>query len=108
MSSQQTEDLGPDLSIGVTVADLAAGRCFVGMSGGDTTFNDTPFFWSAHYDLAIRCAAYGKGWDRIQVMGNIENRDCAVRYFRGDKLLAIAAMGRDQAVLEGARNLAGS
>lgn len=78
------------------------------MLGEDATFNDTPFFWSAHYDLAIRYAGYGKGWDRIQVVGNIEDRDCAVRYFRGDKLLAIAAIGRDQAVLEGARTLAGS
>lgn len=59
-----------------------------------------PFFWSAHYDLTINYVGHAPSWDRIVVDGDLGARDAAVHYHRGDKLLAVATIGRDRYELE--------
>jgi NADPH-dependent 2,4-dienoyl-CoA reductase/sulfur reductase-like enzyme len=54
-----------------------------------------PFFWSQHYDAPINYVGHAEQWDAIEVDGDIDRRDCLVRYKRGGKVLAIAAIGRD-------------
>jgi len=62
-----------------------------------------PFFWSNHYDVAIGYTGHAERWDEIQIEGNIADQDCAVRYVRGGKTIAIATMGRDKENLEAER-----
>jgi 3-phenylpropionate/trans-cinnamate dioxygenase ferredoxin reductase subunit len=51
---------------------------------------------------------HASSWDRIEIDGSLEKLDAAVRYFRGDRLLALATVGRDveslrcEAMMEGA------
>lgn len=70
----------------------AAASAMLGEDGGLT---DPPFFWSNHYDLAIRYSGRGAGWDRVEIDGSPQARDCTARYYAGDRLVAAASIGRD-------------
>jgi 3-phenylpropionate/trans-cinnamate dioxygenase ferredoxin reductase subunit len=63
--------------------------------GDRERFDAVPFFWSAHYTLAINYAGHAARWDRIEIDGDVAAHDCTVRYRRGDKVLAVVTVGRD-------------
>jgi NADPH-dependent 2,4-dienoyl-CoA reductase/sulfur reductase-like enzyme/nitrite reductase/ring-hydroxylating ferredoxin subunit len=69
------------------------------MLGLRRTFLDTPFFWSAHYDMAIRYVGHAPAWDTIEIDGSLADRDCMVGYKKGGKIVAVAAIGRDRQAL---------
>jgi apoptosis-inducing factor 3 len=58
-------------------------------------FADVPFFWSQHYDLPINYIGHAEKWDKLEIEGDIEARDCLVRYRRDGKVLAVASIYRD-------------
>jgi apoptosis-inducing factor 3 len=68
--------------------------------GQRVRFDDVPFFWSNHYDVAIGYTGHAEKWDAIDVDGVIADQDCAVRYRLGGRTMAIATMGRDRENLE--------
>ena len=51
-------------------------------------------FWSDQFDQSLEYVGYAAEWDSIAVEGSLRDRDFIVRYMRGGKLLAAAAMGR--------------
>jgi apoptosis-inducing factor 3 len=63
-------------------------------------FDAVPFFWSQHYDVPINYVGHAEKWDAIDVDGDINARDCAVRFLRGSKTLAVATIYRDRQSLE--------
>jgi NADPH-dependent 2,4-dienoyl-CoA reductase/sulfur reductase-like enzyme/nitrite reductase/ring-hydroxylating ferredoxin subunit len=65
------------------------------MLGERQRFTEVPFFWSQHYDVPINYVGHAEKWDDLVVEGDIEARDCLVRYRRGGKLLAVASIYRD-------------
>jgi 3-phenylpropionate/trans-cinnamate dioxygenase ferredoxin reductase subunit len=75
----------------------AAARAILGHG---ERFDAVPFFWSAHYSLAINYAGHAERWDRIEIDGDVAAHDCTVRYRRGDKVLAVVTVGRDQQSLQ--------
>jgi NADPH-dependent 2,4-dienoyl-CoA reductase/sulfur reductase-like enzyme len=52
------------------------------MLGQGQRFSDVPFFWSQHYDVPINYIGHAEKWDDLDIEGNIESRDCVVRYRR--------------------------
>jgi NADPH-dependent 2,4-dienoyl-CoA reductase/sulfur reductase-like enzyme/nitrite reductase/ring-hydroxylating ferredoxin subunit len=70
------------------------------MLGRRERFNAVPFFWSRHYDLAIKYIGHAERWDEVFIDGSLEARDCSIEYWRGGRALAIATIGRDRANLE--------
>jgi apoptosis-inducing factor 3 len=58
-------------------------------------FSDIPFFWSQHYDVPINYIGHAEKWDTLEIEGDIQARDCLVRYRRSGKVLAIASIFRD-------------
>ena len=66
------------------------------MLGANEAFDHVPFFWSAHYDVSINYVGHAERWDRIDVDGEAAARDVSVRLMRGDRLLALATIFRDQ------------
>lgn len=58
-------------------------------------FAAVPFFWSRHYDTTINYVGHAEHWDRIDVEGDPAAHDCMVTYWRNDKRLAVATVGRD-------------
>jgi NADPH-dependent 2,4-dienoyl-CoA reductase/sulfur reductase-like enzyme/nitrite reductase/ring-hydroxylating ferredoxin subunit len=75
------------------------------MLGAEEKFDDVPFFWSAHYDVSVNYVGHGAGWDRSELTGSPDDKDCAVRYFKGDQLVAVATIYRDQESLQAAVTL---
>ncbi|HTM19912.1 MAG TPA: FAD-dependent oxidoreductase [Kofleriaceae bacterium] len=70
--------------------------------GQQRPFRDVPFFWSMHHDLRISYVGHASAWDRIDVRGD---RECLAAYRRGDRILAVATIGRDHASLQAERLL---
>lgn len=68
--------------------------------GSDEGFAAVPFFWSAHYDVTISYVGHAEHWDRTAIDGDPAQRDCVVRYFAGEKELAVATIFRDRESLE--------
>jgi uncharacterized protein YlxP (DUF503 family) len=70
------------------------------IAGNKTPFTDVPFFWSQHYDVAINYVGHADRWDAMELDGSLERRDCAVRYKRGGRVLAVATVSRDRVSME--------
>lgn len=67
--------------------------------GDDAPFTDAPFFWTAHYDKAVRYSGHAEAFDKTEVEGVLEGDDALVRFRKDGKLLALATLGRDRASL---------
>jgi apoptosis-inducing factor 3 len=66
------------------------------MLGHTQRFDAVPFFWSQHYDVAIQYVGHAEQWDRIEIDGDPDARDCRARYASAGKLLATVTIGRDR------------
>ena len=60
-----------------------------------SSFAAVPFFWSQHYDVSIAYVGHAGAWDKIELNGDMHSRDCAVRYQRDGRVLALATIFRD-------------
>jgi 3-phenylpropionate/trans-cinnamate dioxygenase ferredoxin reductase subunit len=63
--------------------------------GRQRPFTAVPFFWSQHFDTSINYVGHAEHWDHIEIDGDPTDRDCMVTYWRKDKRLAVATVGRD-------------
>ncbi len=63
--------------------------------GAREPFGDAPFFWSQHYDAAIAYVGHAPDWDRAELDGDPAELDCAVRFLKDGKALAVATIFRD-------------
>ena len=74
--------------------------------GGSEPFDDVPFFWSAHYDLALNYVGHARKWDEARIDGSPEARDCRVQLVSGGRVRAVVTLGRDRQSLEAEVSLA--
>ena len=63
--------------------------------GGREQFVAPPFFWSNHFDLAIRYVGHGSKDDRATVSGDLKAKDASVIFGSEGKVTAVASIGRD-------------
>jgi hypothetical protein len=70
------------------------------MLGKKEKFETVPFFWSNHYSTAITYVGHAERWDEILVDGSVDDGDFVVGYRLGEKILAVAASGREKTSLE--------
>ncbi len=68
--------------------------------GRGEPFDAVPFFWSQHYDIAIRYVGHAERWDRVQVDGSLDKQDATVSFFKNDRRVAVATISRDRASLQ--------
>jgi NADPH-dependent 2,4-dienoyl-CoA reductase/sulfur reductase-like enzyme/nitrite reductase/ring-hydroxylating ferredoxin subunit len=68
-----------------------AARC---MLGSEEVYRGVPFFWSTQYDTVIRFAGYTPRVRRVAYVGEPEGGDFLAGYFRRNKLVAVAGIGR--------------
>ncbi len=68
--------------------------------GARETFVVPPFFWSNHFDLHIHYVGHGSGDDHSNVSGDLKAKDASVIFRSGDKLTAVASIGRDRENLQ--------
>jgi len=65
------------------------------MLGAREKFTTVPFFWSQHYDVPINYVGHAEHWDEIAVEGDVQAKDCLLRFKRGGRTLAVASIYRD-------------
>src|SRR5437870_8770335 len=63
--------------------------------GAREQFLAPPFFWSNHFDLAIRYVGHGSRDDRATVSGDLKAKDASVIFGSEGKVTAVASIGRD-------------
>jgi NADPH-dependent 2,4-dienoyl-CoA reductase/sulfur reductase-like enzyme/nitrite reductase/ring-hydroxylating ferredoxin subunit len=63
--------------------------------GARERFTIPPFFWSNHFDLHIHYVGHGSGGDDASVSGDLKAKHGSVLFRSGDKLNAVASVGRD-------------
>ncbi len=63
-------------------------------------FDAVPFFWTEQYDFGLGYVGHAERWDKAEIKGSLERRDCTITYQRAGKKLAVATVHRD---LEGLR-----
>jgi apoptosis-inducing factor 3 len=68
--------------------------------GKGERFGTIPFFRTEQYDFGIAYVGHAERWDKIEIDGSIEARDCTIGYWPAEKRLAVAVVHRD---LEGLR-----
>ncbi len=77
------------------VAERQGQTAALNMLGAHEKFDAVPFFWSQHYDVPINYVGHADKWDDLTIDGDIASKDCAVRYKRGGRTLAVASIYRD-------------
>lgn len=77
------------------VAQRQGQTAALNMLGLEQPFDAVPFFWSQHYDVPINYVGHAPAWDELDIDGDIAARDCALRYKRGGRVLAVATIYRD-------------
>jgi apoptosis-inducing factor 3 len=65
------------------------------MLGYREKFTAVPFFWSQHYDVPINYVGHAETWDDLTIEGDIQAKDCLLRYKRNGRVLAVASIFRD-------------
>jgi 3-phenylpropionate/trans-cinnamate dioxygenase ferredoxin reductase subunit len=75
----------------------AAARSMLGIGG---PFRQAPFFWSQHYDVTISYVGSASQWDSCRMQGDLKKRDAHAVYSKGDKVVAVATVGRDRLSLQ--------
>jgi NADPH-dependent 2,4-dienoyl-CoA reductase/sulfur reductase-like enzyme len=75
------------------------------MLGRQERFDAVPFFWSVHFDVQILYVGHAEKWDKIEINGQVEAKDCRVTYLRDGHVLAVATIGRDLEALRAEEEL---
>lgn len=69
------------------------------MLGRREAFTAAPFFWSQHYETAIRYVGHAENYDDIPIDGDVAAKDFTATFYRGSKTLAVITVGRDKEAL---------
>jgi NADPH-dependent 2,4-dienoyl-CoA reductase/sulfur reductase-like enzyme/nitrite reductase/ring-hydroxylating ferredoxin subunit len=77
------------------------------MLGARERFDQVPFFWSQHYDIAINYVGHAERWDKIDIDGDVRKKDCKVTYQRDGKTMAVVTIFRDLESLEAEAKMEG-
>ena len=83
---------------GQTIADVLAGV-------PEAAVDPVPYFWSGQYDLKLRYSGHSTAFDRTLVVGDLDALEASVFYLEGDRVRAVASVGRDVENLQADRAL---
>ena len=77
------------------VAERQGQTAALNMLGQRKPFVDVPFFWSQHYDIPINYVGHAESWDEITIDGDIQGKDCLLRFKKNGRVRAVASIFRD-------------
>lgn len=62
------------------------------ITGGVVAYDPIPWFWSDQYDVKLQIAGLLDGYERTETEGDVAAGRFCVRYFAGDRLLAVCSV----------------
>jgi NADPH-dependent 2,4-dienoyl-CoA reductase/sulfur reductase-like enzyme/nitrite reductase/ring-hydroxylating ferredoxin subunit len=65
------------------------------MLGRRERFDAVPFFWTEQYDFGLAYVGHAERFDKLEIDGSLDERNCTITYQRDGKLLAEAFVHRD-------------
>eukprot|EP00919_Chromeraceae_sp_WS-2016_P017923 GHVR01042575.1.p1 GENE.GHVR01042575.1~~GHVR01042575.1.p1 ORF type:complete len:629 (-),score=161.09 GHVR01042575.1:188-2074(-) len=65
------------------------------VNGNNKVYKDTPFFWTLIFGHSIRYAGHGGDYNEVFIEGSVEGFSFVAYYLRGDKVVAVATIGKD-------------
>jgi len=77
------------------VAERQGQTAALNMLGERQKHDAAPFFWSQHYDIPINYVGHAEKWDKIEIDGSVDNKDCLLRYMQNGRVRAVASIFRD-------------
>lgn len=77
------------------VAERQGQTAALNMLGRATRFTAPPFFWTQQYDISVNYVGHAAEWGSIEMSGNLESRDAALRFRKDGRTLAVATVFRD-------------
>lgn len=88
---------GEQVAIGHWQVALGHGHtAALNMTGQSVPFKSVPFFWTMFLGKSIRYTGYGK-YDDVIIGGDLDSLSFIAYYCRGEKVVAVASLGRDPA-----------
>lgn len=76
------------------------------ISGQDVIYDPVPWFWSDQYDVKLQIAGLLDGHDRTETEGDMGGGHFSVRYFAGERLLAVCSINDPRSHMLARRALA--
>jgi NADPH-dependent 2,4-dienoyl-CoA reductase/sulfur reductase-like enzyme/nitrite reductase/ring-hydroxylating ferredoxin subunit len=78
------------------VAERQGQTAALNMLGAHRPFDQVPFFWTQQHELLLSYVGHASEWDRTEIDGRLEDRDCVVSYWKSSRKLAVLTIGRDR------------
>ncbi len=78
------------------VAERLGQTAALNMMGIPTKFVEVPFFWTEHYGIQMGYVGHSSGFDRMDVLGELDDNDFAIAYYEGDRVIGLLTVGRDE------------
>jgi NADPH-dependent 2,4-dienoyl-CoA reductase/sulfur reductase-like enzyme/nitrite reductase/ring-hydroxylating ferredoxin subunit len=69
------------------------------MLGIGYPFRDVPFFWSQHYEVQISYVGHASSWNGFEIRGDLASGNASAVYRQGNRVMAVATIGRDRVSL---------
>lgn len=76
------------------------------ITGADVAYDPIPWFWSDQYDVKLQIAGLLDGFTRTECEGDIAARRFSVRYFQGERLIAVCSVNDPKSHMLARRALA--
>jgi NADPH-dependent 2,4-dienoyl-CoA reductase/sulfur reductase-like enzyme/nitrite reductase/ring-hydroxylating ferredoxin subunit len=70
------------------------------MLGRLEPFEAIPFFWTQHYDVRVNYTGHAVTWDRLEILNRLPAGQWEQRYYSGERVTAVATIGRNRSCLE--------
>ncbi|MFG1343608.1 FAD-dependent oxidoreductase [Xanthobacter autotrophicus DSM 431] len=76
------------------------------IAGGVIAYDPIPWFWSDQHDVKLQIAGLLDGFDRTEVEGDVAAGRFCVRYFKGERLLAVTSVNDPKSHMLARKSLA--
>ncbi|WP_421851594.1 NAD(P)/FAD-dependent oxidoreductase [Oricola sp.] len=76
------------------------------MLGEAVAYDPVPWFWSDQYDVKLQIAGLSTGYDRTEMAGDPGSGRFALKYYSGDRLLAVDAVNDPRSHMMARKQLA--